>query len=433
MKSRATRLYDWVIAHPPPGPFHRSAWRSPLRGTWLTSVFGLVLLVGLPVVIITGLLSYVAYGPQYGQAFPGDVGWLHPPSSDWPTAWHSLYRVTQGLHVALGIALIPVVLAKLWSVIPKLFTWPPAVSVKQAVERISLLMLVGGILFELVTGVLNTQYDYIFGFDFYTAHYWGAWIFIAGFVVHVGLKLPTMLRTLRTRSLRTELRTPLPATVAEPQDENALAPVAPAPASLSRRGLFGLVAGSSALLTVATLGNTVGGGSLRWTAFLSVRGLSYGDGPTDFQVNRTARTAKITPAMVGPAWRLRLTGGGAERVLTREQLLAMPQHTATLPIACVEGWSSVQTWTGVRLRDLAALAGASSPHTTSVRSLERRGAFNHATYGHGQVHDEDALLALRVNGVDLSIDHGYPARVIIPALPGVHQTKWVTSMDFRGA
>ena len=41
-------------------------------------------------------------------------------------------------------------------------------------------MLVGGILFEIVTGLMNIQYDYAFGFSFYTAHYIGAWVFIAG-------------------------------------------------------------------------------------------------------------------------------------------------------------------------------------------------------------------------------------------------------------
>ena len=39
-------------------------------------------------------------------------------------------------------------------------------------------------------------------------------------------------------------------------------------------------------------------------------------------------------------------------------------------------------------------------------------------------------MALCVNGVDLSLDHGYPARIIIPALPGVHCTKWLGSMRF---
>ena len=44
--------------------------------------------------------------------------------------------------------------------------------------------------------------------------------------------------------------------------------------------------------------------------------------------------------------------------------------------------------------------------------------------------DEDALLALKVNGEDLSADHGFPARVIVPAMPGVHCTKWVASIEF---
>ena len=77
-----------------------------------------MLLATLPIVIITGLLSYIAYGPQFGQAIPGDVGWLKLPTFDWPTDPSWLYRLNQGLHVGLGLILIPIVLAKLWSVIP---------------------------------------------------------------------------------------------------------------------------------------------------------------------------------------------------------------------------------------------------------------------------------------------------------------------------
>ena len=82
-------------------------WRSPLRGPWLTSVFGSVLLVVLPIVILTGLVSYIAYGPAFGQAIPADVGGLTLPTFDWPTdpAW--LYRLTRGLHVGLGLIVIP--------------------------------------------------------------------------------------------------------------------------------------------------------------------------------------------------------------------------------------------------------------------------------------------------------------------------------------
>jgi len=43
---------------------------------------------------------------------------------------------------------------------------------------------------------------------------------------------------------------------------------------------------------------------------------------------------------------------------------------------------------------------------------------------------ERSLLALRDAGADLSPDHGYPARIIVPALPGVHCTKWVGELHF---
>ncbi|CCQ14022.1 Oxidoreductase, molybdopterin binding protein [Rhodococcus sp. AW25M09] len=396
-------------------------FRSPLRSTWLTSLFGAVLLVALPIVIITGLLSYIAYGPQFGQARPGAVGWLRLPFFDWPTdpAW--LYQLTQGLHVGLGLIIVPLVIAKLWSVMPKLAELPPVRSPAHALERLSLLALVGGLLFEIVTGVLNIQYDYVFGFDFYAAHYFGAWVFIAGFLVHLGLKVPLMWRTLRSESLMDVLRT-----------RNEAANDTP-PATMSRRGAIGLVAAGMGFVAVLTLGQTLGG-VLRKAAILLPRGRSYGDGPNDFQVNRTAEAAGITEAQTGADWQLTISSAADDAVpvvLSRGRLMSMPQRTAELPIACVEGWSTTQTWTGVPLAELAALAGVPAPRSAEVTSLEQNGAFTRAVLQGNQAAHPDSLLALTVNGVDLSLDHGYPARVIVPALPGVHNTKWVASIVFR--
>lgn len=405
-------------------------WRSPLRGPWLTSLFGSVLLVGLPIVIITGLLSYIAYGPQFGQAIPAQVGWLKLPTFNWPSRPSWLYRLSQGLHVGLGLALVPVVIAKLWSVIPRLFVWPPVRSLAQAIERIALIMLVGGILFEMATGILNIQYFYIFGFSFYTGHYFGAWVFIAGFLAHVAIKAPRMLSSLRSRSLRAVLRTSRADTTPEPPDPDGLVATDPTAPTMSRRGALALVGGSVALMVVLTAGQTVGGFTRR-AALLIPRGRAEGASPTDFQVNRTAAAAGITPAAIGESWALTLAGGPAPLRLDRARLLAMPQHTARLPIACVEGWSTVQTWTGVRLVDLARQAGVGRPAAALVSSLEPAGAFNRVMLQANQIGNTDALLALRVNGVDLSPDHGYPARIIVPALPGVHNTKWVASIEFR--
>ncbi|MDD7942725.1 molybdopterin-dependent oxidoreductase [Actinomycetospora lutea] len=433
-------LWRGLARVPVPPPFSPRTWRSPLRGRWLTSVFGLVLLVGLPVVIVTGFLSWLAYGPQFGQAIPADVGYLRPPPLAWPTSPAWLYRLTQGLHVGLGLVLVPVILAKLWSVVPKLFAWPPVRSIAQLLERVSLLALVGGILFELVTGIMNIQYDYSFGFDFYTAHYWGAWVFVGGFVAHVVIKLPTMVRSLRRGGPGRWLHDGVEETEPEPADDepgHSLVATSPSPPTMSRRTLLGAVAGGSALVGLLTIGTTVD--ALRPLALLSPRGRSYGTGPNDFQVNRTAFAAGIGPG-VGDGWALVLRGGPAGGVrLDRAALAAMPQHTATLPIACVEGWSETRTWSGVRLRDLAARAGVPAPAAAVVASLERAGPFARATLQADQVLDPDSLLALRVGDdgggpmADLSLDHGFPARVIVPALPGVHNTKWVGAIDFRDA
>src|ERR1700761_2819306 len=305
-----------------PGRAVRPRFRSPLRGSWLTSVFGLVLLVVLPIIVITGLLSYIAYEPQFGQAFPGNVGWLRLPGFTWPTRPSWLYRLTQGVHVGLGLVVIPVVLAKLWSVIPRLFVWPPARSIAQLVERLSLVMLVGGILFEIITGVLNIQYDYIFGFSFYTAHYFGAWVFIAGFLTHVAVKLPRMVAGLRSISLREVLRTGRDDTRPQSFDPDGLAGAGEP--TMSRRGAVALVGSGGLLIAALTVGQTIGGPA-RGAALLLPRGRGA---KGDFPINKTAAAAGIGTESVSGSWVLTLRGGPSDVVLDRATLAGMPQHSA---------------------------------------------------------------------------------------------------------
>jgi DMSO/TMAO reductase YedYZ molybdopterin-dependent catalytic subunit len=404
-------------------------------------VLGLVLLIGLPIVIVTGLLSNDAYQPGLGSNALGRH--IHGPLDfylfGWPTHPTWLYAASQGLHVAIGLALFPVVLAKLWSVLPRLFEWPPVRSPAHLLERLSLALLVGGALFEFVTGILNIQYWYVFPFSFVQAHYYGAWVFIGAFIAHVTLKFGTMRRGLRMRrevlgvgAVGAAGAVGLGAGAAGaggavPELEAPpLAAASPAPASMSRRALLGTVAAGSLLLLVQGAGQSIGG-PFRALAFLLPRG-RVRPGPLGFPVNKTAIAAGVTDSKAGPSWRLELAGGRGVS-LTREQLLALPQYTYDLPIACVEGWSTTQRWSGVRLRDLASLCAVDGPARVFTGSLDP-GTYGHATLGHEQVADDHSLLALRVNGVDLSLDHGYPARIISPAVPGVHCTKWVTNMKF---
>ena len=78
-------LWRRLDNHPPPGLKRSTHWRSPLRGLWLTSVLGSVLLViaadrhhHRPAVVHR-------LRPAVRAGHPGDVGWLKLPTFDWPT------------------------------------------------------------------------------------------------------------------------------------------------------------------------------------------------------------------------------------------------------------------------------------------------------------------------------------------------------------
>jgi DMSO/TMAO reductase YedYZ molybdopterin-dependent catalytic subunit len=175
--------------------------------------------------------------------------------------------------------------------------------------------------------------------------------------------------------------------------------------------------------TLFTVGQTLPG--LRRLALLAPRDPAVG--PQGRPVNRSAANAGVVRAATSPAYRLTVGGRVARPlVLTLDDLRAMPARTATLPIACVEGWSYSARWTGVPLRDLLAMAGAPPHAAAHVESLERRSIYRVSFVDHFQAHDHDTLLATHLDGQILTLDHGFPLRLIGPDRAGVNQTKWVT-------
>jgi len=112
------------VRGPPPGPFRPGFFRSPLRGPRLTAILGLTLLGLVAIVAVTGFLSHAAYQPDLGNNAIVEPD-LPLTFFDWPTGPSWLYALNQGLHVNAGLVAVPWLLAKLWSVMPRLFAWPP--------------------------------------------------------------------------------------------------------------------------------------------------------------------------------------------------------------------------------------------------------------------------------------------------------------------
>jgi DMSO/TMAO reductase YedYZ molybdopterin-dependent catalytic subunit len=184
---------------------------------------------------------------------------------------------------------------------------------------------------------------------------------------------------------------------------------------------------ASGVAVVAAAGNTV-----PWLRKVSGFAIRSGEGPQGVPINRSAVAAGVTVTARDPGFRLTLVNGDREVALSRADLESMRQRTHSLPIACVEGWSASATWTGVRFSELLDLVGA--PHDAQVKlvSLQRKGAFGTTKLPASFARDGLTLMALRLNGEVLHVDHGYPCRLIAPNRPGVFQTKWVTRIEVLG-
>jgi DMSO/TMAO reductase YedYZ molybdopterin-dependent catalytic subunit len=359
-------------------------------GLWLGICFGLAFL--------TGLVSHWAQTPSPWLPFPTSPGWG--------------YRVTQGVHVIAGTAAVPLLLVKLWTVFPKLLARPPR-EVREltlhGLERVSIAVLVGAAIFQLVTGLANAAQWYPWHFNFRPTHYALAWVAIGSLLVHVAVKLPI---------IRTALTTDVDATAQDrPSTQHG-------PGVMSRRGLLRTTPGATAVAVLATAGATV-----PWLRTVSVLGVRSGTGPQGVPVNHSAAYRGVVAAATSAAYRLTVVHGDRERRLSLADLRAMPQTTASLPIACVEGWSAGATWTGVPVRALLDLVGAPPGSEVLVESLQEHGGERVSTLAGNFSDHPHSLLALELGGAPLSLDHGFPCRLIAPDRPGVLQTKWVARLE----
>lgn len=362
-----------------PSPTGPPAFRQPV----VAARIGMLLGVCIVICFATGLFSHFLQHPP---------AWFDAPRSPY---W--LFQATQGLHVATGVAAIPLLILKIAVVYPKLFERPVFGGPKRIAERLSTGAIVLSMSFQLFTGLLNIAQWYPWKFFFPAAHYATAFVVLGAVGVHLAIKMPIVREAFRRGT------------------EKAYTP------GVSRRTV--LTAGVAAAgLAVVTIGTQ----SIPGLHRLAVLAPRSGRGPQGMPVNRTAAAAGVTESARAEEFRLVIQGPRTVE-LTLAQLQAMPQHTVHLPIACVEGWTQYGWWTGVRIADLAALAGLDD---TDLRfaSLER-GLYAQSTMEATKVRDETSLIALRLSDEELDIDHGYPCRVIAAARPGVHQTKWVTRIE----
>lgn len=174
--------------------------------------------------------------------------------------------------------------------------------------------------------------------------------------------------------------------------------------------------------------------------------------------------SRVRPPSVDPQiWQLEILGSaiGRPRTFTYAQLQAMPQVTLRRVIDCgancraffprlpqkAKGWLPIgftqwhfgavgaAEWTGIRLKDLLDAAGLDGATDVMFTGLDVVPTGDGAVARYAQVIpiqkvlENDTMLALRMNGEPLPVDHGWPARVIFSGWGGNTAVKWVGRIE----
>ena len=154
------------------------------------------------------------------------------------------------------------------------------------------------------------------------------------------------------------------------------------------------------------------------------------------------------PAIDADRWRMSVTGlVGRPLALSLRELLEMQSRVLTVTLECAgngrsmlsprvdgEQWGlgavSTAEWTGVPLSDLLDRAGIEPP----AREVLFRGADREfeRSLTVADARSANALLAYAMNGEPLSIQHGYPLRLIVPSWYAVASVKWLTDIEVIG-
>lgn len=140
----------------------------------------------------------------------------------------------------------------------------------------------------------------------------------------------------------------------------------------------------------------------------------------------------VQPTISTDKWQLIIDGAvDHPQTLSWKDFMAMPQTSDTSDFHCVTTWSKLNiNWEGVRLIELAALAGVQD----SATHILCHGYDEYSTnLSLEEALKPDVLLVHTVDGQPLPREHGGPVRMITPQLYAWKGSKWISRIEFLTA
>ena len=220
-----------------------------------------------------------------------------------------------------------------------------------------------------------------------------------------------------------------------------------------KRGLFVASAASSALAACSPIGTALNGGSFHRLLTLAepldhgligTHGLAqtYAESAisADFPLNSlpTPSDAQYAGFVASHFQSYRLVVDGSvdrPQAFSLDRLQTMVQASEITRHDCVDGWSAIAGWSGVRLSEILAIVRPRSDARYAVfycMDRDERSTQYYESLDLRQASHPQTLLALRMNGAPIPIEHGAPVRLRVPTQLGYKSAKWVQRIEVVG-
>ena len=134
------------------------------------------------------------------------------------------------------------------------------------------------------------------------------------------------------------------------------------------------------------------------------------------------------------AWRLKVAKAPGDTLfITLDDLKALPKTEIVFDFKCIEGWSQVTHWGGVRFSDFAKKYNLTSQTQMNYVGLATPDKGYYVGNDMPAMMHPQTLLCYEMNGQPLPMNQGYPLRLIIPVKYGIKHLKRIGSIFFSNA
>jgi len=130
-------------------------------------------------------------------------------------------------------------------------------------------------------------------------------------------------------------------------------------------------------------------------------------------------------------WRLNVQKSDGSTVLfSLDEIKKLPKKDIVFDFKCVEGWSQIQHWSGIPLKDFMTAAGLQGETKMKYIGLQTPDKKYYIGLDMQSALHPQTMLCYEMNGQPLTQAHGYPLRLIVPVKYGIKNLKCIGTMYF---